>query len=537
MATVLAQTGPKTGEETRMNGLSVTAGPPLDLAQAVPVSRSIAELARTRPDDPALVMGPSIVTYAELDRQVRAVMARFFDEGIAAGDRVAFLGANHPRFFPLLLAAMRTGVQLVPINWRQKQREIGHILTDSAARLLFCDAAFRADCTDAGPAGLRIIGTDEFDARWLTGTATQGESFGDWEQPCLVLYTSGTTGAPKGVETTERAITLARMQERALPAFAEWSDSEVLLSPLPLFHIGGISWALCGLERGCTLVLTTDMTPGGLLDACLERQVTRTFMVPQLVRGLVEEMIARDVRVESLAAIHYGAAAMDPPLLKRGLERIGCRFLQYFGMTEMAGTITILEPQNHDLARPELLRSVGRALPGTEIQIRDMDGRLVPCGEAGEIWVRAETLMAGYLGKPEATQEAVIDRFYRSGDGGRLDAEGFLYLTDRIKDMINSAGENVYPVEVEAVLREHPAVADCAVYGMPDARWGEMVCAAVELRAGAEIAPNDLIAHVRGEIAAYKCPKRLHFVDALPRTASGKVQRAKVRQAAIEAVS
>lgn len=520
-----------------MNALSITAGPPLDTASAVAVSRSVAMRAVDRADHFALAMDGLTVTYAQLDRQVRAVMARLEREGLTAGDRIAFLGANHPRFFPLMLAAMRSGVQLVPINWRQKQREISHILTDSQARIVLCDPAFRPDCDAAAPEGLCVVGTDTFDADWLTGPAPDTPGFGDWERPCLVLYTSGTTGAPKGVETTERAVTLARMQERGLPAFADWSADEVLLSPLPLFHIGGISWALCGLERGCTLVLTTVMTPGSLLDTCLTWRVTRTFMVPQLVRGLIEEMIARDVRVDSLAAIHYGAAAMDPPLLRRGLELIGCRFLQYFGMTEMAGTITILEPQDHDLARPELLRSVGKALPGAEIQIRDVQGSVVPRGEPGEIWVRGETLMAGYLGMPEATRAAVEDGFYRSGDGGRMDGEGFLYLTDRIKDMINSAGENVYPVEVEAVLREHPAVADCAVYGVPDAQWGEMVCAAVEPRAGAEISAADLIAYLRGEIAAYKCPKRLHFVEALPRTASGKVQRAKVRQAAIEAVS
>ncbi|HUD31372.1 MAG TPA: AMP-binding protein [Novosphingobium sp.] len=500
-------------------------------------SRSIAGWASSRPDHLALALGELNLTFAQLDAQIRAVMARFEREGLRPGDRVAFLGANHPRFFALMLAAIRSGLVLVPINWRQKPREIAHILTDSAARMAFCDSAFRADLDMAAPAGLRIVENHAFDTAWLSGPPLADAGFGDWDRPSVLLYTSGTTGAPKGVETTERAITLARCQERALPAFAEWTGDEVLLSPLPLFHIGGISWAVCGLERGCTLVLTTDMTPGGLLDTCLARHVTRTFMVPQLVRGLVGEMLARGVRAPDLAAIHYGAAAMDPPLLRRGLEQIGCKFLQYFGMTEMCGTITILEPQDHDLTRPELLGSVGKALPGIEIQIRDAEGRVVPRGVPGEIWVGGETMMAGYLGLPDATAEAIADGFYRSGDGGRIDAEGFLYLTDRIKDMINSAGENVYPIEVETVLREHPEVADCAVYGVPDTQWGEMVCAAVELRPGATGDAQDIIAHVRREIAAYKCPKRIEFVEALPRTASGKVQRAKVRQAAIEAVS
>lgn len=515
-------------------GLSSVDGPVLDVANVTPITRTIAGFAHSDADQIALAMGDLVVSYGELDRQVRAVMGQLAALDLGTGDRIAFLGANHPRFFPLLLAALRFGLVLVPINWRQKAREIAHVLTDSDARIVICDDAFRADLDTALPDGASVIPTATYDAEWLTAEPLADAGFGEWSQPGLLLYTSGTTGAPKGVETTEKALTIGRCQEQALPAFRDWTPREVLLSPLPLFHIGGICWGLCGLVHGGTLVLTTDMSPGGLLDACLAWKVTRTFMVPQLVRGLVEEMIARDVRVPSLAAIHYGAAAMDAPLLERALDKIGCAFLQYFGMTEMCGTITILEPSYHDLSRLDLLRSVGKALPGTHIEIRDRDGRLVPIGQPGEIWVRGDTMMAGYLGKPEATREAIVDGFYRTGDGGRLDCEGFLFLTDRIKDMINSAGENVYPVEVEAVLREHPAVADCAVYGLPDEQWGEVVCAAVELRPGASAEPQDLAAHVRSLIAAYKCPKRFHFVEALPRTAAGKVQRAKVRLNAME---
>ena len=216
------------------------------------------------------------------------------------------------------------------------------------------------------------------------------------------------------------------------------------------------------------------------------------------------------------------------------MEQIGCRFLQYFGMTEMSGTVSILPPDDHNLARPQLLGSVGRVLPGSAIEIRDPGGLVVERGTAGEIWTRGPTMMLGYTGKPELTAEAIVDGWYRTGDGGRLGEEGFLYLTDRIKDMVVTGGENVYPAEVESVLREHPAIADCAVYGLPDPQWGERVCAAVEAQPGQPVDEAEVIAFVKGQIAGYKVPRQIRVVDALPRTASGKVQRGKVRLAELE---
>lgn len=508
-------------------------GPPLELSQVTPVSQAIAAFARSRSDCVALAMGDERVTYSELERRIGAAAAALTKAGIGPGDVVALVCANHLRFFPLMLAAMRLSLILLPVNWRQKAREIGFQLADSGAKLVIVDDAFR-EVVELAAGKTQLVLSRAVDEEWLTQTPVSGLAFGDWSGGSLLFYTSGTTGEPKGVLINERALSIARAQEKALVGFADWTQDEVLLSPLPLFHIGGVSWALCGLDRGCTVVLTTDMSPAGLLEACQKWLVTRTFMVPQLVRGLIDEMLTRNVRVDSLKAIHYGAAAMDPPLLERGLKTIGCRFLQYFGMTEMCGTISILQPDDHDLARSHLLRSVGRPLPGTIVQIRNKDGDIVACGEPGEIWVRSETRMLGYRNRAKATAEAIVDGFYRTGDGGRIDEAGFLYLTDRIKDMINSGGENVYPAEVEAVLREHPAVGDCAVYGVPDATWGEAVHAAVERRPGVDTTEQDIVAHVRAQIAAFKAPKRIVFVDALPRTASGKVQRGKVRQAAME---
>jgi acyl-CoA synthetase (AMP-forming)/AMP-acid ligase II len=519
--------------------LSHSEGPPLSTNKIRREVEVIASFGESQPERTALILGETRVSYAVLDSQVCAAMAVFSHARLKPGDRIAYLGANNPIFFAVMLACMRSGIVLVPVNWRLKSREIAYVLKDSDARLILSDAAFLGASREANINAAPIIcidGThqDDLPAR-LAGMPLKESRFGgDWDAPSLVLYTSGTTGNPKGVQISEKALALARQMERDGGGFDDWVDDEVLLSPLPLFHIGGISWALCGLNRGGTVVFTTDMSSTALLDLCLAERVTRTFMVPQLVRGLIEEMTSREVRVPSLKGIHYGAAPMDPPLLKRGIEQIGCQFLQYFGMTEMSGTISILPPGEHDLSRSHLLGSVGRALPGSAIEIRDPAGLVVPCGEAGEIWTTGPTMMLGYVGRADLTAEAIVEGWYRTGDGGKLDKEGFLYLTDRIKDMIVTGGENVYPAEVEAVLREHPAVADCAVYGLPDKVWGEKVCAAIEVRAGESASVDDVMAFAKVQIAGYKVPKHIVIVDTLPRTASGKIQRGKVKQAALE---
>ncbi len=509
-------------------------GPPLDPGCVERLTVTLANYAAVRPDAIALVLDGARTSFAGLDRRARLAEGFLTEHGIAKGESVAWCGINHPDFFALMLAAMRSGIVLVPINWRQKVREIGYILADCGAQLVIADAAFRQTVGEAAPPGTRIVETAAFTIALDGEPPVSPRNGGDWQSPALLLYTSGTTGNPKGVQLSEQAISIGREMEELTGGFSDWTDREVLLSPLPLFHIGGICWALCGLVRGCSVVLTNNPAPPALLDLCLSEQVSRTFMVPQLVRGLIEEMVAREVRVPTLKGIHYGAAPMDAPLLVRGISEIGCRFLQYFGMTEMAGTITILPPEDHDPARPHLLRSVGKVLPGSAIEIRDPSGEVVALGEAGEIWTQGPTMMLGYANRPEQTAEVVVNGWYRTGDGGKLDADGYLYLTDRIKDMIVTGGENVYPVEVEAVLREHPAVADCAVYGMPDAVWGERVCAAVELRPQARFDGDGIIAHVRNEIAAYKAPRQVDLVDALPRTASGKIQRGKLRQEMME---
>ena len=237
---------------------------------------------------------------------------------------------------------------------------------------------------------------------------------------------------------------------------------------------------------------------------------------------------ARNQEAPKMHGIYYGAMPIGESLLRDLLAMFDCKLGQYFGMTEVTGTATFLPPQQHDLARSHLLKSVGRTIAGMSLEIRHPDRRMAKTGEHGEIWIRAPTCMLGYWNLPEQTAQVLVDGWYATGDGGYLDEEGYLYLTDRIKDMIVSGGENIYPVEVQEALRQHPAVLDACVVGQRDERWGEVVVAVIELRPGASATADELQAHARTRIAGYKCPRIVRF-DPLPRTASGKLQRAQLR--------
>ncbi len=491
------------------------------------------------PDRVAIRFGAHEWTYAQYDRACDAMVTILREAGVGVGGRIAYLGKNNDLFFAVLIGAIRAGIVLVPINWRNTMPEIRYVLDDSQATLVLVDTEFLATAREADTRGRALIVVDAEGAEGLRQRIASADPAPraalDPRVPCLQLYTSGTTGRPKGVVTSQYAIGVQREMELQSGYFDDWGDDEVILSPLPSFHIGGMSWVLTGIIRGQTAVVTADVTPGGILDACLANAITRTFIVPTLVRALIGEMDARGVRVPSLRGIHYGAAPMDPALLDRSVDRIGCRFLQYYGMTEVSGSITVLGPQEHDSSRPTLLRSVGRPLPGFAIEIRGPDRQLLTADQPGEIWVKGPSLLIEYWNRPDATAEALIDGWYRSGDGGRIDTNGFLFLTDRIKDMIVSGGENVYPAEVEAALRDHPAVLDCAVFGLPHPKWGEGVTAALELRPGHSTTADEIITYCRTCLAAYKIPRRIEIGVVLPRTASGKVQRGLIRKTYLDA--
>jgi acyl-CoA synthetase (AMP-forming)/AMP-acid ligase II len=513
-------------------------GGPLDLSGLLLPADYPNFFAAKYPERTALVFGGRSWTYPALDRASDAMVTVLHAAGLRAGDRIAYMGKNNDLYFIVLFGAIRAGIVLVPVNWRNTAAETRYLLDDSGARLVVADTEFLPLLAQADDAQRVILLTDDDGADGLAARLAAVDPAPrqalDPFAPALQLYTSGTTGKPKGVLTSQYALGAQRQVEVASPGFDDWGEDEVLLSPMPNFHVGGMSWVICGLSRGQTVVVTADTAPPVLLDLCVTHGITRTFIVPTVLRALLEEMNRRDVRVPTLRGIHYGAMAMDAGLLERSVDKIGCRFLQYYGMTEATGSITLLQPRDHDLQRPHLLRSVGQPLPGYTLEIRGPDKTVLGINQPGEIWARGPGVMIGYWNRPDATAEVLEDGWYRSGDGGMLDAEGFLFMTDRIKDMVSSGGENVYPAEVESVLREHASVLDCAVFGLPHPKWGEGVTAAVELRPGHTATQEELIAFARGSLAAFKIPRRIELGVTLPRTASGKVQRAAVRKHYLE---
>jgi len=487
------------------------------------------------PDKVALVFEERETTFAELDRLGAAVPAVLSGLGIRRGDRVAFLARNNDIYFPFLIGCLRAEAVLVPLNWRCTAHELSFIIEDSGARLLVCAREF-SELAEASVGDGEIVtleGEDGFEARLRAAEPLPGWQ-SDPEAPALLLFTSGTTGRPKGVVITQAMIADARQNERVSTDYGRWKSDDVLLSAMPNFHNAATAWVLCGISRGLTSVITDKPSPDNILDLCVRYAVTCTFIVPTVVRAMIEEMASQGRPAPPLREVHYGAAPMDVELLEKSLKEIGCGFVHHYGMTEAAGTVTRLSIDDHDPARPHLLRSVGKPIPGVQLQIRRPDNSVAEMGESGEIWIRSAQLMPRYWNRPEATAEALVDGWYRSGDGGYLDDEGYLFLTDRIKDMIVSGGENVYPVEVEAALRLHPAVQDVAVYGLPDPRLGEIVAATVELRAGFDVTEEQLVTHARELVAGYKVPRRFRFDLPLPRTATAKVQRSKARSHALE---
>jgi acyl-CoA synthetase (AMP-forming)/AMP-acid ligase II len=514
----------KEGLMNKDTTVAMVSGPPLTGLDTMLWVGDFARLAFIIPET-----GISI-TYAELDRRVGRMAAHFRMLGMTAGDRVAHYGRNSELYFVILIAAIRLGLVVVPLNWRCAEPEIAFFLQDSGARLVIADPDFMPIARSAagsedmaylaseGAGGLRAL------------LETDGEEWHDaiaWDSqtPCLQLYTSGTTGRPKGVLCTHRALSISRHMELTWDDFPEWKGGAIV-SAMPNFHIGGKSFILMGLLRHSTCIVTADPSAANIVRLMADYGAHRTFIVPTVVRMFVDEVKARGITLPALESLFYGAAPMSPALLEDAIQTLGCTFVQYFGMTEITGTVTCLMPADHDLANPVRLTSVGRPYPGMAIEIRDADARPVGRDVAGEIWIRTPTVMRGYWNREEATADVLKDGWYKSGDGGRLDGDGYLFLTDRIKDMIVSGGENVYPGEVEEALRRFPGVYEVAVFGLPDPRWGESVAALVECAPGKQIDPAVLIDFARTQLAAFKCPKRIAITDALPRTASGKIQRA-----------
>ncbi|TMQ06896.1 MAG: long-chain-fatty-acid--CoA ligase [Deltaproteobacteria bacterium] len=507
------------------------------------VVRTLPELlrrqARERPTRPAIVSGDRTVSYAALDAAASRVANALIADGVIPGARVALLARDSDASYAVLFGCAKAGAVALSVNWRLAPREIAFILQDAQAELVFVGRDFAAQLASVRaelPGVRRIIamssdgdGPTLYD--WLAG---HGD--GDPGVPCgpddvvFQLYTSGTTGSPKGAQLAHRSLfALLDDLARERDPWIEWTPRDVLLLPLPSFHIAGVWWMVRCLAAGATCVVMEGFVGWQVLDHIARHRVTKLCAVPAMLAVLLAEPGCRTTDFSSLTHVIYGASPVAQALLEQALATFGCAMVQIYGMTETGNVAVSLRAEDHTLPGNPRMRSAGRALPGVTLKIIDPQGRVLPPRQIGEICIHSRANMVGYWHLDQATAETLQDGWIHSGDAGFLDEGGYLFIQDRVKDMIIYAGENIYPAEIENALHDHPAIAEVAVIGVPDHRWGETVKAVVVLRPGAAATAEDIIGFARARIAEFKVPRSVDFAAALPRTPSGKLKKAELR--------
>ena len=514
--------------------------PPMTAPAPTFVDDRLAHWAATDPDGEAMSYLGRTWSWAEWDERVRRAAGGLHALGIGRGDVVAFLDKNHPACVEISLAAGSLGAGNAIVNWRSAGDEVDFAVNDSGARVLFVGTelmptveAIRDRLTrveriiEVTPEG----GEDDAYEAWLI--ASEPRPRGAEVSPddvCLVMYSSGTTGRPKGVMLTH-----TNMIEHTVNSHDGWTfePGDKSMVSMPLFHVGGSSYVLFGLHDGIASIMTREPDAASLAGAIMAG-ANRTFLVPAVLAQVLQSGDDAVRLFGRLRSYTYGASPMPPPLLRAAMAAWpDTDFMQVYGLTEVAGVATHLLPDAHrDVAHPERLLSAGQPVPGVEVRIVD-PGTLedLPVGENGEIWLRTKQLMKGFLGREKETSEVVTeDGWFRTGDLGRVDDEGFVFVEDRLKDMIISGGENIYSPEIERVLAEHPAVMEVAVIGVPDERWGETVKAVVSLKPGAAATDAELIAFCREHLAGFKCPTSVDVIEALPRNPTGKILKRELRK-------
>jgi len=483
--------------------------------------RTVAELlrwrARRHPDLVATWFQGRTRTFAELDASSSALAGGLVSElGVRPGDRVAILDKNSDDYLELLFALDKAGAVSVPVNWRLTAGEVGTVVGDAAPVALVVGDEFRVA---ADQVGCRVLGFGELPRNGADPHRDRDVAV-TWQ-----LYTSGTTGLPKGAMLSNRNL-FGLLSTLGLEA-PELKEGARGLVAMPLYHIGGCGWGLAVLTAGSTAVVMREVIPQELLQVIVEERVNSGFLVPAVLLFLTQLPEVENADISSLQNIFYGASPISQELLRRSIEVFKCRFTQLYGLTETTGAITSLRHEDH---KGERLLSCGRPMFGAEIRVVDPLDNEVPPGDIGEVVYRGVGIMEGYWGRPEDTASAIRGGWLHSGDAGSMDADGFLYIRDRIKDMIVSGGENIYPAELESVLADHPAVADVAVIGVPDDRWGETVKAIVIRKPGTELTDQDLIDWSRERLAGFKRPRSVDFVETIPRNPSGKILKRQLRE-------
>ncbi len=503
---------------------------------------NVAAIVRThgaeRPDRTAIVYEERTITWLELDQRSNAVAAGLTAAGVGAQDRIARIDKNDPSYFEMLFGSAKVNAVTVDVNYRLAPPEMVQIVNDSQAKVLFVGPDFIPVLDKIEPelttvTKIVVLGEsashDSYEA-WLgsnVGAADPGV-VAEGSDVALQLYTSGTTGLPKGVMLTHD--NLFGFVNEVAPSWGFTGDS-VSIVVMPLFHIAGSGWSIASMVMAAKCVLLREVDPTLILKKIEDEKVTHAIFVPAVLQFLLMMPTLPTTDLSTMELIAYGASPITEKVLRGSMEAFGCKFVQVYGLTETTGAIVQLDAEDHDPdKRPELLRSCGKPYPWVQVRVVDEEGKDLSANEVGELWIKSKQVMKGYWNKPEETAAALTDDgWFKTGDAGYV-KDGYLYLHDRVKDMIVSGGENVYPAEVENALMGHPEVADVGVVGIPDERWGEAVHAVVVKAEGTDPTPESLIAFAREHLAGFKCPKSISFVEALPRNPSGKILKRELRE-------
>ncbi|HEU4842425.1 MAG TPA: long-chain-fatty-acid--CoA ligase [Ilumatobacteraceae bacterium] len=497
------------------------------------------EHAANTPERIALVLGERRQTWSDLHERASRVAAGLASVGVGSQDRIAFLDKNGIEHFEVFFGAALANAVCVDVNWRLAAPEVEFIVNDAQAKVFVVGPDF-VPVLDAIAGSLTTVTTI-----LVIGGHPEHQDYAEWvaqqapvdprtpsgpDDVAFQLYSSGTTGRPKGVMLSND--NFFALLPVATDMWGLGADA-VNLVAMPLFHIGGGGWAVAGMYEGARSVIVRELDPAALVQLIPAEGVTHAFLVPAVLQFMLMVPGVEDADFSSLDTLVYGASPISEEVLARSIATFGARFWQAYGLTETTGAVVNLAPDDHDLSGPHRhrLRSCGVAGPGVELRIVDPETKTeVATGEVGEIWVRSRQVMKGYWNNDAATADAVdAEGWFRSGDAGYLDEDGYLYIHDRVKDMIVSGGENVYPAEVENVLMSHDAIADVAVIGVPHERWGETAKAIVVRAAGQDPSPEEIIEFARERLARFKCPTSVDFVDVLPRNPSGKVLKKDLR--------
>jgi acyl-CoA synthetase (AMP-forming)/AMP-acid ligase II len=492
--------------------------------------------AAERGDKVAMIFEGRETRYRDLDAGSSRVANAIIAEGVAPQGRVAILAKNTDLFFELYYGTTKAGAVLVPVNSRLAPPEVAFVIEDARAELLFVSEDYYElveGIRDRLDTVKTVIALQDNHPDWTRYSswrdawpATDPTRDSHERETCIQVYSSGTTGHPKGVELTHH--NLMALLPVAIEEWGSWQLDDVSIVAMPLFHVAGCEWGFVAFYVGGTNVLMAEVDPAAILRTIPEYGVTKALFVPAVILFLLQAPGCAETDFSSLESVVYGASPIPLPVLQRAIEVFGCNFAQVYGLTETSGAVTYLPPEDHDGG--ERMRSCGRAMRSARIRVVDAEGVDCPPGSVGEILVAGDQVMKGYWNQPEATAEAIRDGWFHTGDAGYLDADGYLYIHDRVKDMIVSGGENIYPAEIESALAAHPGVADIGVIGIPDDTWGETVMAFVVRRADTRPTEAELDRFARENLAGYKVPRRYQFVDELPRSPSGKLLKRELRK-------